>query len=107
MGKIENVCDLGWKCSLYRMNGSFKECGLRFDINQQQLIAFKWPSGEIKTKYSLPLKDIIIVYSYKNEKDVPFQESYFTRSSNLFQKSVNHTRCITIMCLCEESNEIR
>ena len=88
------------------MNGSFKEAILKFDISKQELISYKWPDGEIKLKYRLPIKDIMMIYSYPNEKDVVFQESNFTRSSNVFQHNANPALCITVMCLCEE-NDVR
>ena len=47
-----------------------------------------------------------MIYSYPNEKDVVFQESNFTRSSNVFQHNANPALCITVMCLCEE-NDVR
>jgi hypothetical protein len=88
------------------LDGSFKEAVLKYDTAKQELIGYKWPDGEIKLKYRLPLKDIMMIYSYPNEKEVVFLESNFTRSSNVFQHKADPALCITVLCLCD-GNDVR
>lgn len=47
----------GFKCNLYRMDGSSKKAVV--DINEEyELRAYKYPGGEIKRKYVIDIKNL-------------------------------------------------
>ena len=79
----------------------------KFDRKKQQLVALKHPDGQLKSKYCLPLKNVLFIYRYQSQDDVLLQESRFTRTFNRFQHNVNYQHCVTIFCLIEEKFEVR
>jgi hypothetical protein len=105
--EIEGRMEKGWKCNLFRLNGSYKQAMFRYDRGQQQLIAYKHPGGDRKTKYCLPLRSILFIYRYQSQDDYLLLESRFTRTLNPFQHDVNFKHCLTIFSLIEEKFEVR
>ena len=41
----------------------------KYDRKNEQLVAFKFPDGGIKSKYCLPLKNILFIYRYQSQDD--------------------------------------
>lgn len=97
--EIEQRFSKGWKANLFRMDGSYKQAILKYDKQKQEVFSFKFPDGEIKPKYRLPLNTILLMYLYTSAEDFLWKESRFTRTINPFQHSVNHKHCLTIFSL--------
>ena len=103
---IEAQCEKGFKCRLFRIDGSCKDGIVRLDRLMKSMVAFKYPDGEIKRKYQLPLASILTVCMYGGEKEQLFEESRFKKSMNPFQSDAVVGQCLTIIALCEK-NEVR
>lgn len=105
--EAEAIFERGWKCNLYRTNGSYKEAVLKVDKLKKEIICFKYPDGVIKDKYRINLKELLIIQTYLNDRDPLFLEGNFTRTSNIFQHKAVATNCITLLGLHEANYEVR
>lgn len=105
--EAEHAFERGWKCNLYRVNGSYKEAVLRMDKARKELVCYKHPDGLVKDKYRLALRDLLVIQTYPSEKDHLFLEGNFTRTSNIFQHKPVAAHCLTLMGLNEANYEVR
>ncbi len=64
ISEVEAMFEKGWRCNLYRLNGTYKEAMLKIDKSKVEIVAFKHPDGIIKDKYRIHLKELLIIERY-------------------------------------------
>jgi hypothetical protein len=87
----------GFKCSLYRMDGSSKKALL--DINEEyELRAYKYPGGEVKRKYVIDIKTLRdFQFNYPVSEEL-WAATVFTMEKGLFDsRKVPAQNCVSLM----------
>ena len=87
----------GFRCNLYRIDGSSKKAIL--DMNQEfQLRAYKFPDGEIKKKYIVNIKNIKdFQFSFPLSEEL-WNSTIFAMEKGIFDtKKCNPKNCATIV----------
>ncbi len=70
-------------CDLYRIDGSSKKAKIMLN-EQNNLVAFKYPDGQIKNKYSLSLKNLRDWQFDYQKTSRQWKLSVFSKSKGLF-----------------------
>lgn len=84
MTESRHKLEKGYHCYLYRVDQTSKEAWIQLKDNELQ--AYKLPTGDVKEKYRLPVGRIrLIVGSYKTN-DSLYEKSLFSKAGGLFKR---------------------
>lgn len=86
----------GFQCKLFRIDGSHKHAVI--DIDDEYCIrAYKYPNGEVKSKYVFGLRKLRDWNFFYNSNDEVWKQSVFNKDKAVFKEKTKIENCVTIL----------
>ena len=80
---------------MYRIDGTRKKA--KIQITEEKIVAFKYPDGEIKKKYTIELKNLRDWQFDYQKSERQWKLSVFNKDRGMFSGSVPAENCATMI----------